>query len=138
MNWIPLLKLTDHGTEFGLSEGEWSVQTKSGEIVSVASHPHAFLPFIEIDFHLAEKKIHNSVSSKGLLGKKIPASPLFDAIRCGLRAPSEYWQSLALKRVLQCSEQNSFLNDVLTLEKTGATQRVRHEAQKVAREISAA
>ena len=102
-----------------------------GRLLTLSDAPFAFWSSLECRADDIDALVRRSADELGHAAC-VPAFPHSDVVLAGLRSTSEYWQSLALARVRGASDRSAFVEDLRRLVRDGATQRLRHEAKKLA------
>lgn len=119
------------GASFGLSGFEWVALGKDGRSATVEVTPYAFLPLLE----LTEEAIDSSVFERAreLAIASVPGFPHDDVVLAGLRSSSAYWEELAIARLRRRSDLMCFRDELLRVARSGSTQALRHEAERLVR-----
>lgn len=137
LNWLPVAEFSDGRFLLGLtSKGLWArstefaVQTVADEAVYVF-----FLPILEEAPEVVRDKMVGGLKRYGLSQEFMDTFPFEKIVVTGLKSQSEYWSNLALKWVLFVPRSNSLKVEVEALSKTGETQKIRHAARKIIKQL---
>jgi len=137
LSWLPVAKLCGERFFLGLtSNGLWArstesfVQTVSDETANVF-----FLPVLEGLPEVVRCKMIDGLKGYGLSEEFIDLFPFENIVLVGLRSQSEYWSGLALKWALFVPRSGSLEVELDVLSKAGETQKIRHSAKKIAKQL---
>jgi len=137
LSWLPVTTLCRGRFILGItSKGLWArstesvVQTFSDETLCVF-----FLPVLEELPEVVRCKMVDGLKGYGLSEEFVDLFPFEQVVLAGLRSRSEYWSGLALKWALFVSRSNSLEAELDALSKSGETQKIRHSARKIARQM---
>ncbi|MEG8236299.1 hypothetical protein [Pseudomonas orientalis] len=137
LSWLPVAKLCGGRFLLGLtSKGLWARSTESVvQTVSDETTCVFFLPVLEDLPEVVRCKMIDGLKGYGLSEQFIDLFPFEQIVLAGLRSQSEYWSGLALKWALFVPRSNSLEAELEALSKDGETQKIRHLARKIAKQL---
>lgn len=137
LNWLPVAELSGGSFLLGLTtKGLWARSTESAvQAVSDETACVFFLPVLEDPPEVVRGKISDGLKRYGLSEEFMDVFPLEKIVMTGLKSQSEYWSNLALNWVLSIPRSNSLEFEVEALSKTGETQKIRHAARKIIKQL---
>lgn len=137
LSWLPVAELSGGRFLLGLTtKGLWARSTESAvQTVSDETTCVYFLPVLEELPEVVRGKISDGLKCYGLSEEFIDLFPFEKVVMVGLKSQSEYWSNLALKWVLFVPRSNSLEVEVEALSKVGETQKIRHAARKLVKQL---
>lgn len=137
LNWISVAELFGGRFSLGLtSNGFWARST--GPVVQIISDDAScvfFLPVLEELPEAVRGKIIDGLKCCGLSEDFIALFPFEEIVVAGLKSQSERWSNLALKWVLFIPQSKVLELELDALSKSGETQKIRHTARKIAKQL---
>ncbi|WP_194791019.1 hypothetical protein [Pseudomonas sp. UFMG81] len=137
LSWLPVAQLCGGRFLLGVtSRGEWARST--GSVIQTVDEEAGyvfFLPLLEGLPEIVRCKMIDGLKAHGISELFIDLFPFEKVVVAGLRSQSEYWSSLALKWVLFIPRTDSLEAELEVLSKSGETQRIRHSARKIAKQL---
>lgn len=90
----------------------------------------ALLPLLEKPRVVVERELRSAAAATSITTDILASFPVEDVLVTALQSQSEYWQGLALEW-LPVSVEGRLRASVESVEKTGASQRIRHHAKRL-------
>lgn len=139
LNWLPVAELSDGRFLLGLTDkGLWARSTEScAQTVSDETMCVFLLPMLEDPPEVVRGKITEGLKLYGLSEEFVDIFPFEKVVMTGLKSQSEYWSDLALKWASFVPRPNNLEAVLEVLSKTGETQKIRHMARKIVKQLKA-